>query len=139
MDKPITSGLKSLFLVHAVVGLLFGLGYLVIPTIMSEWFKMPANDEPYMRLIGAAILGFTATSTVAYQAHSWDQVKIVVQGEFVWAGLAAVLSLWFVLDGDWPVAGWIMVGLMALFFLAFGYFYYREERTLTVPKPAPRG
>ncbi len=139
MDRPITSGLKSLFLVHAVVGLLFGLGYLVIPATVAEWFKMPITDEPYLRLIGAAILGFTATSTVAYQAHSWAEVKIVVQGEFVWTGLAAVLSLWFVLDGDWPVAGWIMFGLMALFFLAFGYFYYREERTLTVPKPAPRG
>jgi hypothetical protein len=31
MDKPITSGLKTLFLIHAVVGLVFGLGYLVIP------------------------------------------------------------------------------------------------------------
>ena len=29
-------------------------------------------------------------------------------------------------------------GLMALFFLAFGYFYWLEEKTLTVPGPAPR-
>lgn len=138
MDKPITSGLKTLFLVHAVVGLVFGLGYLVIPATLAGWFNMPLTDEPYLRLIGAAILGYTATSTAGYLAHSWDEVKIVVQGEFVWTGLAATLSLWFVLDGTWPVAGWINFGLMALFFLAFGYFYWREEKTLTVPRPSPR-
>jgi hypothetical protein len=138
MEKPITSGLKTLFLVHAVVGLVFGLGYLIIPATVAGWLNMPLTDVSYLQLLGAAILGYTATSTVGYLAHSWDEVKIVVQGEFVWTGLAAVLSLRFVLDGTWPVAGWINFALMALFFLAFGYFYWREERTLTVPKPSPR-
>jgi hypothetical protein len=138
MDKQIRSGLKALFLVHALVGLIFGLAYLAIPATFAGWFNMPHTDEPYMRMIGAAILGFSATSLVGFQAHSWAEVKIVVQGEFVWTGLAALLALWSVLDGTWPVAGWINFGLMALFFIAFGYFYWREEGTLTVPKPAPR-
>lgn len=138
MDKPITSGLKAVFLVHAVVGFIFGLGYLVIPATVAGWFNMPLTDEPYLRLIGAAIMGYAATSTVGYLAHHWDEVKIVVQGEFVWTGLAATLSLWYVLDGVWPAAGWLIFGLMALFFVAFGYFYWREEKTLTVPGPAPR-
>ena len=138
MDKPITSGLKVVFLVHSLVGLISGLGFLVMPATLVGWFNMPLTDEPYLRLIGAAILGYSATSLVGYQAHNWDEVKIVVQGEFVWTGLAATLSLWFVLDGTWPAAGWLIFGLMALFFLAFGYFYWREERTLTVPGPARR-
>lgn len=139
MDKPITSGLKTLFLVHAVVGLVFGLGYLVIPATLAGWFNMPLTDEPYLRLIGAAILGFSATSLVGYLSRHWDEVRIAVQGEFVWTGLAALLSVWFVLDGTWPVAGWLIFGLMALFFLGFGYYYWREEKTLIVPKPAPHG
>lgn len=137
MDKPIKSGLKVVFLVHALVGLIFGLAYLAFPATVAGWFNMPLTDEPYLRLLGAAILGYSATSLVGYRAHNWDEVKIVVQGEFVWTGLAATLSLWFVLDGVWPVAGWLIFGLMALFFLAFGYFYWLEERTLTVPGPAP--
>lgn len=138
MGKPITSGLKVLFLIHALVGLLFGLGFLVIPATLVGWFNMPLTEEPYLRLIGAAILGYSATSLVAYQAHYWSEVKIAVQGEFVWTGLAATLSLWFVLDSIWPAAGWLIFSLMALFFIAFGYFYWREERTLIVPGPAPR-
>jgi hypothetical protein len=135
MDKPITSGLKTLFLIHAVVGLIFGLGYLVIPAQVADWFGMPLTDEPYLRLVGAAILGWTATSIVGYLAHHWDEVKIVVQGEFVWTGLAALLSLWLVLDGTWPAAGWLNFALMALFSLGFAYFYWREER-MPVPTMA---
>jgi len=138
MDKPISSGLKSLFLFHAVAGLVFGLAFLVIPATVAGWFSMPHTDEPYLRLLGAAILGFSATSVAGYLAHYWDEVKIVVQGEFVWTGLAAVLSLWFVLDGTWPAGGWVYFGLMAIFFLAFGYVYWREARTLAVPRPSPR-
>jgi hypothetical protein len=139
MDKPIRSGLKTVFLVHAVVGFVFGVGYLVIPATVSGWFNMPFAAEADLRLLGAAILGYTATSTVGYMAHKWNEVRIVVQGEFVWTGLAALLSLWNVLDGTWPATGWLIFGLMALFFVAFGYYYWREERTLTVPKPAPHG
>lgn len=138
MDKSITAGLKTAFLVHTVVGLIYGLGCLVIPATLAEWLNMPLVDEPYLRLIGAAIIGYSATSLVAYQARSWGEVRIIVQGEFVWTGLAAMLSLWFVLDGTWPTTGWLTFGLMALFFITFGYFYWREERTLTVPKPALR-
>lgn len=138
MDKPISTGLKNLFLVHAVIGLVFGLGYLLIPATVAGWFNMPLTDEPYLRLLGAAILGFTATSIFGYLSHTWGHVKIVIQGEVVWTGLAALLSLWLVLAGTWPAAGWINFGLMALFFLGFGYFYWRQERTMTVPKPAPR-
>jgi hypothetical protein len=137
MDKPIVSGLKTLFLVHAVVGFLFGLGYLLIPATIAGWFNMPLADEPYVRLLGAAILGFAAASILGYLAHSWAEVKIVVQAEVVWTFLAAVLSLWFVLGGAWPAGGWIMFVIMALFFLAFAYFYWREATTVA-PRPAPR-
>jgi hypothetical protein len=138
MEKPITPALKMVFLIHAVVGLILGLAYLVFPATVTDWLDFPLTDEPYLRIIGAAILGWSATSLVAYRAQHWDEVKIIVQGELVWTGLAAVLMLWFLLDGVWPAAGWINFALMALFFLAFGYTYYREERTLTTPRPAPR-
>ena len=137
MNKSISSGLKNVFLAHAVVGLVFGLGYLLIPATVAEWFNMPLTDEPYLRLVGAAILGFTATSVGGYLAQGWDEVKIVVQGEVVWTALAAVLSLWLVLSGTWPATGWLMFGLMALVALAFGYFYW-QARTEAVARPAAR-
>jgi hypothetical protein len=136
MDKPIASALKTVFLVHAVVGLVFGLGYLFIPSTMAGWFNFTGGgDYSYQRLVGAAILGFATSSIFAYMAQGWREVRIVVLGELVFTLLAALLSLWLVLDGTWPAAGWLNVAIMALFFLAFGYFYWREE-SMPVPKPA---
>lgn len=136
MDKPITPGLKTFFLIHAVVGLIFGLGYLVIPTQVAGWLTLPvAGGEAFMRTVGAAILGFTASSILGYLAHEWREVKIVVQAEIAWTLLAAALSLWFVLDGTWPAMGWLSVAIMAFFFLGFTYFYWREQ-TMPVPRTA---
>lgn len=136
MDKPITSGLKTLFLIHAVVALIFGLGYLVIPAQMAEWLTLPlVGDSAMMRTVGAAMLGFGASSILGYVAHYWSEVKIVIQAEVVWTLLAAALSLWFVLDGTWPAMGWLSVALMGFFFLGFTYFYWREQ-TMPVTKMA---
>jgi hypothetical protein len=138
MDKPMKAGLKTLFLIHAVAGLVFGLGYMVFPATVADLFNMPLTDEPYLRMLGAAILGFAAMSIVAYLAQSWREVKIAVQGELVWTLLAALLSLWFVLNGTWPGIGWLNFVMMAFFFLAFGYFYWQEGRLPAIARPAPR-
>jgi Na+-driven multidrug efflux pump len=136
MEKPISAGMKMTFLVHFIVGLVFGLGYLIIPQTVADLFNFTLDGgEPYMRIVGAAILGYTASSWLGYTAREWREVKIVVQAEIPWTLLAAALSLWFVLDGTFPVAGWVNFGLMALFFVAFSFFYWREE-TMPVPKTA---
>lgn len=136
MDKPVTNGLKTLFLIHAVVGLIFGLGYLIIPQQVADWLSMPfGNDDVMMRTVGAAILGFSASSILGYLAQEWREVKIVVQAELVWTLLATALAMWAVLSETWPVIGWLDVALMAFFFLGFGYFYWREE-TMPVPRTA---
>jgi Ca2+/Na+ antiporter len=136
MDKPITPGLKTTFLVHFVVGLIVGLAILLIPLAVANLLNYPLDGgDPYVRLLGAATLGFAASSLLGYLAHEWREVKIVVQAEIVWTLLASLLFLWFVLDGILPAVGWLNFIVMALFFVAFLFFYWREE-TMPVPKVA---
>ena len=125
MNK-ISSGLKTLFLVHFVIGLVFGLAYLLIPGLFLGWFGMPVSDTLPWRTIGAAILGFTASSWFCYQAAEWDKVKIVVQMEIVWAVLAALVGLYGVLLAGQPAVAWINVIIMAGFAAAFIYFYGKK-------------
>ncbi len=76
IEKPL---LKTLFLVHFVAGLVFGLPLLLIPGIFMGLMGISVPDvEPY-RLVGAAVIAFTASSWYCYQAAEWDRVKIVVQ------------------------------------------------------------
>jgi hypothetical protein len=128
MEKPIASGLKTTFLVHMGVGLVFGLAQLLAPQAFYRLFGMSLTDVDYVRMLGGAVLGFTVTSWLGYQAQHWEQVRIVVVGEIVWTLLAALVALVAVLSGALPAAGWITVIIMAGFCAAFTTFYFQEAR-----------
>ena len=126
MEKKYTSGLKTTFLVHVIVGAIFGLIYLLIPEVFGNLINWPVKDIYFTRLVGAAILAFTATSWFAYKATTWDQVRITVQMEIIWTILATLLMLWGLLAGMLPSIAWTNAILMAGFAVAFSYFYFRK-------------
>ena len=125
MNK-ISSGLKTLFLAHFVLGLVFGLIYLLIPKIFLGLLGVPVMDDLPYRMVGAAVLAFTASSWYCYKAAEWDKVKIVVQAEIVWTVLAALVNLYGVLFAGAPAAIWINVIIMAGFAAAFIYYFTKK-------------
>jgi hypothetical protein len=125
MNK-ISSGLKTLFLVHCIVGLVFGLGYLLIPGKMMAIMGVTPLDEYPWRLVGAAILAFTASSWFGYKADVWDKVRIIVIAEICWTTLVVLAGLYGLFFAGQPTALWINVILMAIFAAAFGYFYSKK-------------
>ncbi len=133
MDKQITSGLRALFVTHGIVGLVIGLGELLFPDALAQLYGMELPDPFLMRLAGAAIVGFTATSWLAVAAKEWQEVRIIVLAEIVWPALATLVMLWAVLSGAWPATAWLNVALMAFFTLGFGYFYFYEVNVV-VPR-----
>jgi hypothetical protein len=124
MEKNISSGLKTTFLVHVIVGLIFGLGMLLFPQAWSALGVSVKEPEMY-RLVGAAILGYTASSWWAYKETSWEKVKIVVQMEIVWTILATLVILWGLIFAGLPAVEWVNAIIMACFAAAFSFFYSR--------------
>lgn len=55
-----------------------------------------------LRMVGAAVLGFTTSSWFAYKETLWDRVKVVVQAEIVWTILAALTMLWALISVGLP-------------------------------------
>jgi hypothetical protein len=127
MNKQSLSGLKTLFLIHFIVGLVFGLVYLLIPGLFLAAVNWRVPDTWPYRVIGIAVLAFTASSWLCYRECEWDKVKIVIQAEIVWTGLVALLSLYSLLFSGLPAAGWLNVILMGGFAIAFAYFYFKGK------------
>jgi hypothetical protein len=125
MEKQISPGLKTLFLVHAIVGIIFGLAYLLMPDAWGSLTGVPMEDPGWYRAIGAAILGFAASSWLAYREAAWDKVKIVVQMEVVWSILGTLVALWGLLFAGFPTADWLNALVLGGFAAAFSYFYFR--------------
>ncbi len=124
MDKQISSGLKTTFLIHIIVGLIFGLGMLLFPMAWAA-LGVPVQEPEMYRLVGAAILGFASSSWWAYRETSWERVKIVVQMEIFWTVLATLVILWGLLFAGLPAIEWMNAIIMAAFAVAFSYFYSR--------------
>jgi hypothetical protein len=122
----ISSGLKTLFLVHFVLGLVFGLAYLFIPGIFMGWLGVSLTDESIYRTVGAAVLAFTASSWFCYKAAEWERVKIVVLAEIAWTVLVTLVSLYSLIFAGAPAAFWINTIIMAGFAVAFIYFYNKK-------------
>jgi hypothetical protein len=122
----ISSGLRTLFLVHFVIGLVVGLLYMFIPGMFMSWFGMAVPEELPYRVIGGAVLAFTASSWYSYKIAEWERVKIVVQAEIVWTILNVLVGLFGILTAAVPAGEWVNVIIMGGFAVAFIYFYSKK-------------
>ena len=125
-ERKITSGLRTLFLVHGVVGLVFGLAMLFIPESTGDWVNWPVEDVMAWRVIGAATMAFAASSLLAYSRSLYSEVKLIIQMEMVWTALAALIYLWGQFFADKPDIGWLWVIVMGAFAVAFSYYGIAE-------------
>ena len=124
MDIP--SGLKTTFLVHFIVALVFGLLFLLVPQVWATMGGYQITEPTMYRLVGAAILAFGASSWLGYRETAYERVKIVVATEIVWTVLATLVMVYALLFASFPPMGWINALIMAIFAVLFGYFYMRK-------------
>lgn len=125
MEKQIPSGLRTTFLVHFVVALVFGLIYLLIPGVWGTLINWPIQEPAVYRMLGAAMLGFGTSSWLAYRETAWERVKIVILMEIAWTILGTLVMLWGLIFAGLPAFGWVNAALLGAFAVAFGVFYFR--------------
>jgi len=126
MNTQISGGLKITFLLHFVVALLFGLGFLLIPATMLSMYGLELSGPTIYRLFGGALLGFSVSSWLGYRATTWESVRIVVIMEIFWAFLGALIFAYGLLVDDFPALAWMNVAILAAFGIAFTWFYTRR-------------
>jgi len=127
MDEQIPYGLKITFLVHFVVAVVFGAGFLLIPEMLTGMLGARAMEPSTFRLVGAAMLAFAASSWLAYRQPVWEKVKIVVQIEIVWTVLGVLATLYGLIFEGLPAADGMNVVILGAFAVAFIFFYSRRR------------
>lgn len=125
MADDIPKWLNLSFLLHFFVGALFGVVLLAFPEVLLGVEVRPLVDLVTTRLLGGAMIGIATSSLLAWREKELKIVKLVVEMEIVWLGIAVVVSLWgAIVTLNWVV--WLSFGLFTAFLVDFGYFYFKS-------------
>ena len=126
MNTKLSQGLKTTFLIHFIVALLFGLGFLLIPNAVGNLYGLNVQEPEIYRLLGGAMMGFAVSSWLSYKATNWESVRIVVVMEIAWTILGTLVMLYALFFAGFPVLGWLNAIILAAFGIAFGWFYFQK-------------
>ncbi len=123
--------LKTLLLFTAVVALLFGLSFLIIPKETLGWYgviMVPKGGILVARLLGANMLGVAVLAWLARPLGASEARSAIVLSLIVIDGLGFIASLLAQLGGGINNLGWSTVILYLLLFLGLGYFRFIKPK-----------
>jgi hypothetical protein len=117
---------RNLFMVNAVVALVFGLAFVLAPAATMDLYGVQLTDAGMMigQLFGAALLSFAVLTWSAKDIASSEARMIILLALFVGDVVGFVASLLGQLDGLANALGWSTVAIYLILALAFGYYRF---------------
>ena len=133
MDNPEKIGgimkAKTLLILTALFGIVFGLAYLLIPKILLDFFGVDYGDAAVMtaRFFGGTVLGFGILAWSVRNAEDAPTRKAVKFGIFFTCLIGLVLSIISTVTGFFAAYGWIPIAFFVLIIIAFIYVLLKKE------------
>jgi hypothetical protein len=119
---------RTLFIATSVLGLVFGLGFLLVPHLLIGLFGTTVNDggEVSARLYGKALL---ALATIAWLGRDLrgDGARAIAGGALVNFVLAAVISVWSFAAGITNALALVNAAAFAVLAFAFALLLFRRS------------
>lgn len=125
-----SNGLRTTFWLHAIVAVLFGLGYLFVPDFVTGFFKFQPVDPFILNLYGAVTLALGFSSILAALSVTFERVDILLKMEVAYTLMAVLVCLYSIFVNNAPAMTWVATAIFAVFLALFGY-YYLATRSLT--------
>jgi len=117
--------LRNLFVATAVLGIIFGLAYLLVPEPVMRVFGTHSDAAGYLaaRFFGGACLGLGVMAWLARERGE-DSEKALVPGFTIVFVLGTLLSIYGTLNGLFSSVGWVVVLIFLVYAVAFAYFEF---------------
>jgi hypothetical protein len=124
--------LKILFVITAVVTLVFGVLFIVIPDQVYSWYGINGDMQlNYMgSLYGALLIGIGLIAWLGRNAAESDSRKAIVLAFFIADLIGFIIALVAQLHNLVNSMGWMTVAIYFFFTVAFGYFqFFKSKRS----------
>jgi hypothetical protein len=117
---------STLFIIGAIVTLVFGLGFTLIPAQVLSLYGITLDVGGLFiaRYLGASFLGIAALAWLVRSSPASATRKAIVQALFVLSVVGFVVALFDVFTGVGNSLVWSTVVIYLLFALGFGYFAF---------------
>ena len=122
-----SKALRTTFLVHVVVVLVFGLPLLFAPAFYESVTNWEPIEPAIGRTLGAMLVALGVSSWMGYRATTWSEVRIVVAQEIVFTFLGTLASLYEAIGPGAPTLIWLNIAVMGVFCILWIYFYTRAN------------
>lgn len=126
MNKAIGGGLKALFIIHCLVGLIWAIGLAFMPDYIPNLLgiTMTADQLDIMRGYAPSLFGLSLMSWLGFRAVDWESVRIVVVGEVCFTLTGALVSAYNIFAANLP-SSIVMAYLIpsSIFFILFTWAY----------------
>ena len=123
MRYEIPPSLRTWFLIHFVVDMLFGIPLLLFPAWTLSLFGLAAGEPLTARLVGAALLGIGGISVLARDAEP-ETYRHLLTMKLIWSGSAIVGIVLSIVEGA-PSTAWLFLATFAVFFSVWVYYWVR--------------
>ena len=125
--------LKHLFIINAIIALVYAVGELFIPATVASIYglKDTANPELLLtaRYFGWGLLAVGLICALAVNTPASEAKQAIVKALFIAHTVGFIISLMGTISGVFSAMGWSAVGLYLLMAAGFGYFWFIKPET----------
>ena len=124
--------LCNLMAIKAVIVVVFGIGFILIPTTLMSFYGLTLNPGGAVmtQLFGASFILLGILLWFAKNAPSSDvALRAIVLAVTVGDAIGFIVALLAQLSGMMNALGWVTVALYLLLALGFGYFQFVKPAT----------
>lgn len=120
--------LKLWMILKAIVVVVFGIGFVVVPVLLGSVFGLNLDKQGALmaQLFGAAFL-FEAIVLWLGKNFPWPEAQKIVIGVTLSNAIGFIVTLIATLNGVWNALGWLPVGLYLVFGLVFAFFWFIKK------------
>lgn len=118
--------LNTFLAIAAVLAVIYGLGFLLIPAIFLGLYgiTLDVNGLFVARYLGSAFLGVAVLTWLARSLTSQEALRPIILGDFVISLTGLVVAVWDAFAGGGNALSWFTVVIYLFLTLGFGYFQF---------------
>jgi hypothetical protein len=122
--------LSTFLAVAGIVGVLFGLEFLLLPEFALKQYAVPTDPYNLMqaRYFGATLMPYGLLLWLARKTRDDGALRAILQANVVAYLVGGVISVWVVLTGLQNQMAWSSVFIYGVFLLASLYFLSSPKR-----------